>query len=88
MLCSRRRRRLVSSERVTVESEGKDVNQDKDADLPAGHEAFVKILALSSWASGDAFGSYQRDTFYVSLVPPQVARAELASHPLGGGSGG
>lgn len=70
---------------VTVESEGKDVNQDKDVDLPPGREAFVKILALSSWESGGAFGSYQRDTFYVSLVPPQVARVELATHPLGGG---
>jgi hypothetical protein len=70
---------------VTVESVGKDVNQEKDVDLPPGQEAFVKILALSSWESDGDKTSYHRDTFYVSLVPPQVARAELANHPLGGG---
>lgn len=71
--------------RITVESAGTDVNQDKDVDLAAGQEAFVKILASSSWESGGTLSAYRRDTFYVSLVPAQVARAELAAHPLSGG---
>ena len=70
---------------VTVESVGRDINQDKDVDLAPGQEAFVKILALAGWEAGFGRGTYQRDTFYVSLVPPQVARAELATHPLSGG---
>lgn len=67
---------------VTVESYGVDTNQDKDVDLAPGQEAFVKVLA-SDWISG--FGGFRRDTFYVSLVPPQVARAELANRPIYGG---
>lgn len=70
---------------ITVASAGTDVNQAKDIDLAPRQEAFVKILALSSWESGGEQTQYQRDTFYVSLVPPQVARAVIAAHPLGGG---
>lgn len=70
---------------VTVESKGVDVYQDKDVDLSPGQEAFVKVLASNTWESGGDQDVYSRDTFYVSLVPPQVARAELATHPLGGG---
>jgi len=70
--------------RVTVESAGTDVNQSKDVDLAPGQEAFVKILALSSWESGGEQATYQRDTFYVSLVSSQVARAEI-SHSRPGG---
>jgi hypothetical protein len=70
---------------ITVGSESTDVNQSKDVELAPGQEAFVKVLALSSWNSGGDTVSFQRDTFYVSLVPPQVARTELAAHPLSGG---
>jgi hypothetical protein len=70
---------------ITVESFGQDVNQTKDVDLGPGQEAFVKILAASDWESGGDTYQYRRDTFYVSLVPPQVARAELANRPLSGG---
>jgi hypothetical protein len=70
---------------VTVASGGRDVNQDKDVDLPPGLEAFVKILGSNTWESGGDQQTYSRDTFYVSLVPPQVARAELATHSRSGG---
>lgn len=70
---------------ITVASIGRDVNQAKDVELCPGDEAYVKILALSSWESTGDMNSYERDTFYVSLVPPQVARGELPNHPLGGG---
>jgi hypothetical protein len=64
---------------VTVESFGTDVNQDGDVDLAAGQEAFVKILAQNSWENGGDINAFQRDTFYVALVPAQVAQAELAA---------
>ena len=70
---------------ITVQSDGTDVNQDKYLDLRPGQEAFVKILASSSWESGADTQAYKRDTFYVSLVPPQVARVELEKRPLSGG---
>jgi hypothetical protein len=70
--------------RITVESPGTDVSQSKDVDLAPGQEAFVKILALGSWDSGGDQGQYKRDTFYVSLVSSQVARAELGRLRPGG----
>ena len=70
---------------IGVISGGMDVNQAKDIDLAPGEEAFVKILSAPDWESGGDISQYRRDTFYVSLVPPQVARAELPAHPLTGG---
>jgi hypothetical protein len=70
---------------VTVASGGRDTNQDKEVDLPPGQEAFVKVLDSSAWESSGDQDVYSRDTFYVSLVPPQVARAELATHSRSGG---
>ena len=70
---------------VTVESKAVDVYQDRNVDLPPGQEAFVKILASNTWESGGDQDVYSRDAFYVTLVQPQLARAELATRPLGGG---
>ena len=70
---------------ITVVSSGMDVNQSKEVDLPPGGEAYVKILSAPDWDSGGDTSQYRRDTFYVSLVPPQIARSELPSHPLTGG---
>ncbi len=70
---------------ITVASDGRDVHQDRNIELAAGQQGFVKILASSSWESSGDTSSYKRDTFYVSLVLPQVAQAELATRPLGGG---
>jgi hypothetical protein len=69
---------------ISVESFGRDVNQAKDVDLGPGQEAFVKILASDTWVGSGDFSSFKRDTFYVSLVPPQVARAELGARALRG----
>jgi hypothetical protein len=70
---------------ITVASDGMDVNQAKDVDLPPSGEAYVKILSAPDWESGGDISQYRRDTFYVSLVPPQIARSELPKHPLTGG---
>lgn len=72
---------------ITVDSYGKDFNQDKDVALVAGQELYVKIESLREWAAGGAGGSgdagggggsYNKDTFYVWLMPPEVARADVA----------
>lgn len=70
---------------ITVASEGLDLNQARDVELGPGQQAFVKILAANHWESGGDTSMYQRDTFYITLVPPQIAEAELPSRPLRGG---
>ena len=66
---------------LSAESFKRDVNQDTDVDLAAGHEAYVKILNLPGWASDGDRSSFQRDTYYLRMMPPQVARVEVARRP-------
>jgi hypothetical protein len=79
---------------ITVDSYGKDFNQDKDVALVAGQELYVKIVSLREWIAGGAGGggdmgggggSYSKDTFYVWLIPPEVARADVARSDFYGG---
>jgi hypothetical protein len=72
---------------IAVASDGLDVNQSGSVELGPGQEAFVKVLASASWESGGDTSAYKRDTFYVSFVLPQVARAELGvgERPPSGG---
>jgi hypothetical protein len=62
---------------IAPESIGVDSNQTRDVNLAAGQEIYVKILDDPSWVSGGDRTAYQRDTFYVWLMPPQVAQAEM-----------
>jgi hypothetical protein len=71
---------------ITVDSYGKDFNQDKNVQLAAGDELYCKIVSLRSWitsnggggeGSGDS-GDYGRNTFYVWLIPAETARGEVA----------
>ena len=57
---------------------GSDVNQSKEIDLRPGQEVFAKVLADNTWVSGGDLNDYHRDTFYISLIPPEVARAQIA----------
>jgi hypothetical protein len=71
---------------ITVDSYGKDVNQDKNVQLVPGQELYAKIVSLRSWmtangAGGDGSGGggdYGRNTFYVWLIPGETARSEIA----------
>jgi hypothetical protein len=71
---------------IAVDNYGKDFGQDKDVVLVAGQELFVKVVSLRSWIQGGgnggsgegAGGDYSRDAFYVWLIPPEVARADVA----------
>ena len=64
---------------ITVDSVGRDVNQFADVALAAGQTAFIKIETAQFWESSL---TYQRDTFYTRLIPPQIAEAELARSRL------
>src|SRR6266446_7907143 len=77
---------------ITVDSYGQDFNQDKDVQLASGQELYVKIVSLRSWISsggggGDGGGGSEmaRDTFYVWLIPPEIARADVARSAFYGG---
>ena len=70
---------------ITVDSYGKDFNQDKNVQLAAGQELYVEIVSLRSWVpvgtAGDASGGggdYGRNTFYVWLIPAETARGVVA----------
>jgi hypothetical protein len=70
---------------ITVDSYGKDFNQDQNVQLVAGQELYVKIVSLRNWVVGGGGGSddggggdFARDTFYVWLIPPETARADVA----------
>jgi hypothetical protein len=62
---------------IAPETYGVDVNQAKDVNLAPGQTAYIKILDDPTWASGGDRTAFQRDTFYVWLMPPQVAQAEM-----------
>jgi hypothetical protein len=70
---------------VTVDSYGQDFNQSRDVQLAVGQELYLKIVSLRDWAGGGGAGGdsgseggYGRDTFYVWLIPTEVARADVA----------
>ena len=57
-------------------SYNRDINQDRDVDLAAGQQLYVKILSSQSW--GGACRDCVRDTFYAWVIPPQIAEGEIA----------
>jgi hypothetical protein len=72
---------------VEVESWGRDFNQSTNVALVAGQVAYVQIETLNSWSTYAGRGRvFARDTFYARLIPPQIARAEIAQSFFDGGS--
>lgn len=69
--------------RITVESQGRDVNQFATVALVAGQTVYVKISASNWWAA--ACRNCEMDTFYTALVSPQFARLEMSTLPMYGG---
>ena len=78
---------------ISVDSYGKDFNQDKNVQLAAGQELFVKVVSLRAWVDttngggggGASGGDYGRNTFYAWLIPADTARAEIAHAAFYGG---
>ncbi|MBV8132833.1 MAG: hypothetical protein JO282_10040 [Alphaproteobacteria bacterium] len=72
---------------ITVDSYGKDFNQDKNVQLAAGQELYCKVVSLRAWVDttsgggGDGSstaGDSGRNTFYVWLIPAETARGDVA----------
>ena len=77
---------------ITVDSYGKDFNQDQNVQLASGQELYFKIVSLRNWVVGGGGGGndggggdFARDTFYVWGIPPEVARADVARSAFYGG---
>jgi hypothetical protein len=66
---------------ISAQTYNVDTNQTRDVDLVAGQQVFAKVLAVSDTSYDGAVTSFRRDNFYVWLMPPQVALAEIASGP-------
>jgi hypothetical protein len=65
---------------VSVESYGRDLFQFRDVALVPGQQAYVKILSLRSWVESGR--NFRRDTFYVLIIPPTFAQAEISHYPF------
>ncbi len=64
---------------IAPESFGHDFNQDKNVDIAAGQQLYVKIVSLSNWGvSTSGSKNIARDAFYAWLIPPGVAETEIA----------
>jgi hypothetical protein len=76
---------------ITVDSYGQDFNQSKDVQLARDQELYVKIVSLRQWITGGGSGDgggdngFGRDTYYVWLIPPEVARGDVARSAFYGG---
>jgi hypothetical protein len=78
---------------ITVDSYLDSPQQDQNVTLAPGQEAYVKVVSLRSWIQGGAGGGsgeggggdYTKDTFYVWLIPPEVARGDVAQSGFYGG---
>ena len=69
---------------ISVDSYLGSPQQDQNVTLAPGQEVYVKVISQRSWIQGGsgsgegAGGDYTKDTFYVFLIPPEVARADVA----------
>jgi len=65
---------------ISVESYGRDLYQFRDIALVPRQQAYVKILSLRSWV--ESGWNFSRDTFYVLIIPPTLAQAEISNYPF------
>jgi hypothetical protein len=80
---------------ISVDSYLDSPQQDQNVSLAPGQEVYAKVISQRSWIQGGGGGGsgeggggggeYSRDTFYVWLIPPEVARADVARSDFYGG---
>jgi hypothetical protein len=74
---------------VTVDSYLTAPDQTRNVYLFSGQQAYFKIVCLRNWITGGGSrnnNGYQRDTFYVWQIPPEVAQGDVARSQFYGGS--
>ncbi len=72
---------LPGAYHLTVQSPGTDYDQDAHVELAPGQQAYVKVENLPSWDSGGGLPFYTRDTYYLRVIPPEAALAQMALTP-------
>ena len=76
---------------ISVDSYLDNPQQDQNVTLAPGQEVYVMVISQRSWIQGGsgtgegAGGDYTKETFYVWLIPPEVARADVARSAFYGG---
>jgi hypothetical protein len=68
---------------IAPQSYGQDFNQDKDVDLVPGQQVYCGVASLRSWEEGGDVAVFDRDTFYIRLMPPEVAQAAIVRNRSG-----
>jgi hypothetical protein len=66
---------------VTVDSYGVDINQFPRVALVPGQTVYLQVLGSKYWASGGAT-QWDRPTFYVWVMPPDVGAQAVAALPF------
>lgn len=62
---------------IAPQSYGQDFNQDQDVNLAAGQQVYYAVASLRSWQQGGDVAVFERDTFYIRPIPPDVAGAAI-----------
>lgn len=73
---------------VTVDSFGYDFNQFRQVYLYPGQQLFFKIVTLQNWIAGGGSrndNGYERTTFYVWEIPPEIAEGDVGRSEFYGG---
>jgi len=68
---------------ITPQSYGQDFNQDQDVDLAPGQQVYCRVVSLRSWEEGGDVAVFERDTFYIRLVPPEAAQTAIVRNRSG-----
>jgi hypothetical protein len=66
---------------VTVDSYGVDINQFPHIVMAPGETVYLQVLGSKYWASGGAT-PWERPTFYVWVMPPNVGAPAVAALPF------
>ena len=68
---------------IAPQSYGQDFNQDRDVDLAPGQQVYCSVASLRSWEEGGDLAVFERDTFCIRLMPPEVAQAAIVRNRSG-----
>ena len=62
---------------ITPQSYGQDFNQDQNVTLAPGQQVYCRVSSLRSWEEGGDVAVFERDTFYLRLLPPEAAQTAI-----------
>jgi hypothetical protein len=62
---------------IAPQSYGQDFNQHQDVDLAPGQQVYCSVVSLLSWQEGGDVAVFERDTFYIRLVPRGAAQTVI-----------